>query len=161
MNAPVRFQMHTSPFSLLNLAESCTDYNHDGSGVRYFKPQPYRYKRYWEGEMPCFAAFGHAASRHMIPVANFVRTLSESAFFNPTLFGRGLAGSEVRRREMIFERTGPSWYSCGVFAAWVGLSRDAGTACTAGARGFPDFTLMCAGRRSGPPRLRCARPARE
>jgi hypothetical protein len=111
--------------------------------------------------MPCFAAFGHAASRHMISAANLVRTLGESAFFNHTLFGRGIARGEPRRHEMIFERTGPSWYSCAVFAAWVGLSRDAGTACTARARGFPDFTLMCAGRRSGSPRLRCARSARE
>jgi hypothetical protein len=28
--------MHTSPFRLLNLAESCTDYNHDGSAILCF-----------------------------------------------------------------------------------------------------------------------------
>jgi hypothetical protein len=52
--------------------------------------------------MPCFAAFGHAASRHMISAANLVRTLGESAFFNHALFGRGIARGEPRRHEMIF-----------------------------------------------------------
>lgn len=35
-NAPFHCQMHTSPLSLLNLAEVCTDYNYDGSSVLYF-----------------------------------------------------------------------------------------------------------------------------
>jgi hypothetical protein len=43
--------------------------------------------------MPCFAAFGHAASRHMTSVANLVCTLGESAFFNHTLFGRESRGA--------------------------------------------------------------------
>ena len=35
-NAPFHCQMHTSPFRLLNLAESCTDYNHGGLAILRF-----------------------------------------------------------------------------------------------------------------------------
>ena len=40
VNAPVRCQMHTSPFRLLNLAESCTDYNHGGLAILRFGAGP-------------------------------------------------------------------------------------------------------------------------
>jgi hypothetical protein len=120
MNAPVRFQMHTSPLNLLNLAESCTDYNHDGSGVLNFEPQPYRDERYWEEENARFAAFGHAASRHMISVASLLHPLGESAFFFHHMpFIAGVAGFAPGRDEMIFERTTPSCYRREMSAAFV------------------------------------------
>ncbi len=110
--------------------------------------------------MPCFAAFRHAASRHMNFVVNLVRTFGESAFFNRTLSVRCIAGFELRRDEMIFERTSPSCYSFEMFAAFVERSRGEGTTCIAQARGFPDFLQGCAGRPIGSPRLRRAGSAR-
>jgi nicotinamidase-related amidase len=58
-----------------------------------------------------------------LPVA-FMRLVHESAFFNrATPFSRRIEGFEPYRNEMIFERRGPSCYSCEPFAALVNQRR--------------------------------------
>jgi nicotinamidase-related amidase len=58
-----------------------------------------------------------------LPVA-FMRQLNESAFFNRAApFSRWIEGFEPYRNEMVFERSGPSCYSCEPFSALVSQSR--------------------------------------
>jgi nicotinamidase-related amidase len=70
----------------------------------------------------CCRVLDHSRSIDL-PVA-FIRTLNESAFFDrATHFVRWIERFEPYRNEMIFERSGPSCYSCELFAALVNQSR--------------------------------------
>jgi nicotinamidase-related amidase len=70
----------------------------------------------------CRRVLDHAR-RIGLPVA-FIRMVGESAFFNrATPFIRWIEGFEPSRNEMVFERAGPSCYSCEPFAAFMEHSR--------------------------------------
>jgi nicotinamidase-related amidase len=61
-----------------------------------------------------------------LPVA-FMRTINQSAFFNPaTPFVRWIEGFEPCRNEMVFERGSPSCYSSDPFTAMVNQSQGGG-----------------------------------
>ena len=139
--------MHTKPFCLLNLAETCTDYNRGGTGVLYFSTQPYRYERYWEDVRGQFGVFRTATRRHMISIIS-LRAAAGSDALRPVdlqqeylawarrptpsepcaaLANRRKAVDHAGRiatfgscrNEMIFEPAGPSCCSGGLFAAFM------------------------------------------
>ena len=114
--------------------------------------------------MVCFAAFGHAASGHMISAVSLKRMAGEAAFFDqPPWFIRWIERNDCCRDEMIFERARASCYSCEPFSAFMEPSRP--TTCIAWPQRHPDFGQSCAtaeriaatvSRKRGPGRLAMA-----
>src|SRR6185312_4937553 len=73
--------MHTSPFCLLNLTETCAEYNRGGIDVLCFNIQPNRYNGIGRMIGGQFRAVRNAARRHMASVG--LRASTDSAAVPP------------------------------------------------------------------------------